>query len=125
MDIDVGIRKDARHVVQGRETDAASGTDEQGVILGMGVRADNQPVVSNRVEESAHVFGGVAGVGSQEFDNIVDTRSAFILIPACRGNGKRLADIFLMDAPQTGGRADSIVAFDARARRGPFPVRQG
>jgi hypothetical protein len=45
FDVDVRIRKDARHVIERRETDAGLSTDEQGVILAVSVRAGDQPVV--------------------------------------------------------------------------------
>jgi len=45
FDVDVRIRKDARHVIERRETDAGLSTDEQGVVLAVSVRAGDQPVV--------------------------------------------------------------------------------
>jgi len=45
FDVDVQIRKDARHVIERRETDAGLSTDEQGVVLSVSVRAGDQPVV--------------------------------------------------------------------------------
>jgi hypothetical protein len=52
LDVDFRVGKDARHVIQGCETGTAFGTDEQCIILGMGVRARNQPVIGDRVEET-------------------------------------------------------------------------
>jgi len=45
FDVDVRIRKDARHVIERRETDAGLSTDEQGVVLAVSVRAGDHPVV--------------------------------------------------------------------------------
>jgi hypothetical protein len=45
FDVDVRIGKDARHVIERRETDAGLSTDEQGVVLAVSVRAGDQPVV--------------------------------------------------------------------------------
>ncbi len=44
FDVDVRIRKDARHVIERRETDAGLSTDEQGVVLAVSVRVGDQPV---------------------------------------------------------------------------------
>jgi hypothetical protein len=52
LDVDVRIGENARHVVKRRKTDAAFGADEESVILGMGVRSDDQPVICNRVQKS-------------------------------------------------------------------------
>ncbi len=45
LDIDVRIGKDARHIVERRKADAAFAADEQGIILGMGIRPGDQPVI--------------------------------------------------------------------------------
>ena len=45
FDVDVRIGKDARHVIERRETDAGLSTDEQGVVLALSVRAGDQPIV--------------------------------------------------------------------------------
>ena len=55
FDVDVRIRKDARHVIERRETDAGLSTDEQGVVLAVSVRAGDQPVVRSCL--SALKFG--------------------------------------------------------------------
>jgi hypothetical protein len=45
FDVHIRIGKDARHVIERRETDAGLSTDKQGVVLAMSVRAGDQPVV--------------------------------------------------------------------------------
>src|SRR5882762_11070087 len=51
-------------------------------------------------------------MGSQQVDDVEDARSALVLISAGGGNGERLAHVLLMDAPQTGGGADAVIALD-------------
>src|ERR1700732_235640 len=47
LDVDPGVGEDTGQIVQGRQTNPAAGTDEQGVVLRMSARAHDQPVEGN------------------------------------------------------------------------------
>lgn len=39
----------------------------------MRVGADDDPVEGDGIQEGADIFGGIAGVSSQKFDDVADT----------------------------------------------------
>src|SRR5208283_3111541 len=112
FDVYALVGKDTCHVIERREADAGLGTNEQRIILAVGVRAGNKPVVSDGIEEGAHIFWRICRIGFQQFDNVAYSRSTFALIFACRRNAERLAHVLLMDATQTGSGAGAVVALD-------------
>src|SRR5271157_174763 len=112
LKVDLRVRENARHIVERGKTHTAAGTDENGVILGVSVGADDKPVERDGIDECVNVLDGAAGIGSQQLNNVSNTGSAFILVFVCRLNGEGLAYVFLVDAPQSVRRAESVVAFD-------------
>jgi hypothetical protein len=71
----------------------------QGVILGMCVDTDDQPVECDGIDKSVHILARFTGVGPAQLDNVIDAGTTFVLVFVRGQDGESLKDIFLMDTP--------------------------
>ena len=107
------VRECRRDVVQRSETNLIAHEKDR-VVLGMGVRADHQPIPCERIDEPRHRFIGSARRHrlAKERHNLFGSGSPLALILGGRRHAEGLTDVFLMDPPDTSVARNPVVALD-------------
>lgn len=102
----------AGNVIKRREAGPSTSSDQHGEVLGVRVRAADQPVEHQGARECPHVFLWNPRVGSNDFHEVAHCRAALILILLRGHQPERLAEILLMQAPNALWVTQPIIAFD-------------
>lgn len=103
------VRENARDVVQGRESRAALGTDQQRVVLRMRVRSRDEPIESQRIDEPLDIIIWPIRERSQKLDDFARPWPTLVLVFPGREDREGLTAILLVYANNAGIGSFAIV----------------